>query len=380
MVDVKTETDFDGIAPAVDGANTSYGDAGNVAPINTDFVDPNPAAADSDNVPDYLDLDSDNDGSFDTIEGGNSASDINGDGIIDCTGGIYTACDPDLDGILEKVDGKPAVIGDAPGNALPNPDGDALPSYRDLDSDGDNTPANNKQDIDEGPLNGAPDSDNDGRVDGTDTDGDGIINVPAIDNNNIFGGNGAVNIPLPLTLLDFKATLVQGNVRLNWTTSQEVNVSHFEILRSSDGSNFSAISSVNAIGGAGKTEYKFTDAANLNGKIFYKLKMVDDDGRFKYSQIVMIRFDGKLEPVVNVSPNPVHSSINVRLFDFAAGSYNLELRNSIGQLQYVKTVQLNGTEHTETIERTKAISKGMYLLTVHSKIDNKRNTIRIVVE
>jgi len=383
MVDVKTETDFDGIAPVVDGADASYGDAGDVAPINTDLIDPNPAVADSDSVPDYLDLDSDNDSIFDTIEGGNAGSDANGDGLIDCTGGVYTACDPDLDGILERVDGKPLVIGDMPGNALPNRDSDNggnadnLPDYRDLDSES-NFNGNN-QDIDDAGR-GSQDADNDGRIDGTDTDGDGIINVPAIDDNNIFGGNGAVNIPLPLTLLDFKATLVQGNVRLNWTTSQEVNVSHFEILRSSDGSNFSAISSVNAIGGAGKTEYKFTDAANLNGKIFYKLKMVDDDGRFKYSQIVMIRFDGKLEPVVNVSPNPVHSSINVRLFDFAAGSYNLELRNSIGQLQYVKTVQLNGTEHTETIERTKAISKGMYLLTVHSKIDNKRNTIRIVVE
>lgn len=148
MIDVRTETDFDGIAPVVDGANTAYGDAGNVAPINTDGPDPNPAVADSDNVPDYLDLDSDNDSVFDTIEGGNAGSDTNGDGIIDCTGGVNTACDTDLDGILERVDGQPIVIGDAGGVALPNTDGMDNPDYRDLDSDYDNTPANIKQDID----------------------------------------------------------------------------------------------------------------------------------------------------------------------------------------------------------------------------------------
>jgi hypothetical protein len=212
MVDIKTETDFDGIAPVVDGADASYGDGGDVAPINTDLIDPNPAVADSDSVPDYLDLDSDNDSIFDTIEGGNAGSDTNDDGIIDCTGGVYTACDPDLDGILERVDGKPLVIGDMPGNALPNRDSDNggnadnLPDYRDLDSES-NFNGNN-QDIDDAGR-GSQDADNDGRIDGTDTDGDGIINVPAIDDNNIFGGNGAVGSPLPLTLLDFKATLVQ---------------------------------------------------------------------------------------------------------------------------------------------------------------------------
>lgn len=153
-------------------------------------------------------------------------------------------------------------------------------------------------------------------------------------------------------------------MRLNWTTSQEVNVSHFEILRSVDGSNFSAISSVAAVGGAGTTEYKFTDGANLNGAIYYKLKMVDNDGRSKFSQIVLIRINGKHEPVVMISPNPARSVIKVKLSDFAAGSYNLELRNSIGQLHYVIIVQLNGSDHMEVIERTREISKGLYMLTV----------------
>jgi hypothetical protein len=191
---------------------------------------------------------------------------------------------------------------------------------------------------------------------------------------------GRVSTPLPLNLLDFKAALVQGGVKLNWTTSQEVNVSHFEILRSEDGSNFSKVNRVNAKGGSGKTDYELTDAVNINGKAFYRLNMVDLDGRSKLSQIVMIRLNGKNQPVIVVAPNPVQSAMKVQMSDFAAGAYNLELRNSIGQLQYAKAIQLNGNEHTETIERTKAMSKGLYVLTIYNKTDNSRSSMRVIIE
>jgi len=186
--------------------------------------------------------------------------------------------------------------------------------------------------------------------------------------------------PLPLNLLDFKASLVEGGVKLNWTTSEEVNVSHFEILRSGNGSNFSKINKVNAKGGAGITNYELTDAVSINGKAFYRLNMVDLDGRSKLSQIVMIRLNGKNQPILLVAPNPVQSAMKVKMSDFAAGVYNIELRNSIGQLQYTKTVQVNGSEHTETIERSRAMSKGLYVLSIYNKTDNSRSSIRVIIE
>jgi hypothetical protein len=195
-----------------------------------------------------------------------------------------------------------------------------------------------------------------------------------------FAVESASDQILPLNLLDFKVTLAQGGVKLNWITSDEVNVSHFDILRSGDGNNFSKINNVNAKGSAGNTNYELVDAVKINGKAFYRLNMVDLDGRAKLSQIVMIRLNGKNQPVIVIAPNPVQSLMKVKMSDFAAGAYNIELRNSIGQLQYANAVQLNGNEHTEIIERTRNMSKGLYIISIYNKMDNTRSSMRVIIE
>jgi uncharacterized repeat protein (TIGR01451 family) len=119
------------------------------------------ADTDGDGTPDFRDLDSDNDGINDVIEGGELDADGNG-----------------------MIDGTPnPVTGQVPGsdNAVPNTDGTGLPDYRDLDSDGDGT-----SDIDESGQ-GYLDGDNDGDIDDTtDGDGDGIPDV-ADGNDGVFG-------------------------------------------------------------------------------------------------------------------------------------------------------------------------------------------------
>ncbi|MGN6399256.1 MAG: hypothetical protein ACTHMD_02310, partial [Flavisolibacter sp.] len=233
MIDNKADVDRDGIADVVDFIDNQYGDgrsaSGVSTPVNTDGVDSNPSKPDTDIVPDYLDLDSDNDGVFDVIEGGNSIYDQDGDGIVDCAGNVYTGCDPDLDGILLNVDGKPSQIGDAPGNSLPNTDGTDEEDYRDLDSNnnGNFDTVEKRAGLDE-------DTDNDGRVDGTDTDSDGIINVISIDNNNIYGGSTLANSPLPLHLLSFNGTNKGDKIVLSWMTENETDFDRFELQRSTN--------------------------------------------------------------------------------------------------------------------------------------------------
>jgi hypothetical protein len=197
---------------------------------------------------------------------------------------------------------------------------------------------------------------------------------------NDFAVVSTPDIVLPLDLLDFKAAIVEGGVKLNWVTSDEVNVRHFEILRSGDGINFSKVNKVEAKGGSGKTNYELVDVVNINEKAFYRLNMVDLDGRAKLSQIVMIRLNGQNQPVIVIAPNPVQSLMKVKMSDFPAGAYNIELRNSIGQLQYAKAAQLNGNEHTEIIKRTRAMSKGLYIITISNQSNNSRNSMRVIID
>jgi hypothetical protein len=171
-----TDTDNDGIPDAVDGAPAVFGDASDPAPLNSD----------NDSIPNYRDLDSDNDTIADVIEGGNGPADTNGDGTISPT----ESGDTDGDGIPNSVDNAPSAFGDAGNATLPEgADTDTIPDYIDPDSDGDGI-----NDICELTSNCALDGNSDGQVDNpTDPDGDGIPNNDG--NDSVPGGFGGATVP-----------------------------------------------------------------------------------------------------------------------------------------------------------------------------------------
>ncbi len=174
------DTDGDGIVSSADGAPGTWGDSSDPVTVDTD----------GDGVPDYRDLDSDNDGIADLKESGNPALvDANNDGKVDIPGP-----DPDADGIVGSADGAPNAWGDANAPALADTDGDGIPNMKDLDSDNDGL-----TDVREA---GGTDANGDGRADGTvattgipssagtggltslDSDGDGKPNAYDLDSDN----------------------------------------------------------------------------------------------------------------------------------------------------------------------------------------------------
>lgn len=108
------------------------------------------------------------------------------------------------------------------------------------------------------------------------------------------------NFVLPLQLLSFTAQKCNNNqVCLNWKTTNEQNVSHFEIEKSIDGRSFISIGTKAAFNQA-VNNYSFTD--NTNGtdtKSYYRIRLVDADSRASYSSIVWISFD---ENGLNIYP------------------------------------------------------------------------------
>ncbi|MEM7127906.1 MAG: SdrD B-like domain-containing protein [Chloroflexota bacterium] len=186
MLDDPDGTDGDGLVGPADGDDTTRGDA---ETENTPVPD-----TDSDTVPDYRDLDSDNDSISDLVEGGSGGTDVNDDGIID-------GPDTDGDGIMPSVDDDEGTYGDGPGPALPDKDsgtGDdetdipgtgTAPDYLDPDDDGTNT-----DDIDT-TSNSGLDGDDDGVIDDpTDNDNDGIADV--VDDSDLDGTPDATD-PTP---------------------------------------------------------------------------------------------------------------------------------------------------------------------------------------
>lgn len=144
---------------------------------------------------------------------------------------------------------------------------------------------------------------------------------------------GGVNLNivsvLPLTLLEFNGQAVNEKVVLKWKTAEEVNTSHFNIERSTDGQHYAAIGNITAAG-SGTGNYSFTDANAVNGNNYYRLKMIDIDGAYKYSPVVIVKFASKGK--VTISPVPATSHVIFAISDRSLVGQRAQVFSPAGNL------------------------------------------------
>ena len=120
------------------------------------------------------------------------------------------------------------------------------------------------------------------------------------------------SVALPVTLLSFDAALNNKIIQLNWKTSSEQNSKLFEVQKSADGTNFYTAGIVSAAGNSSSTRsYNLTDK-ELNEFNYYRLKMVDLDGKYIISKTVLIKIPD-IKQNVRLINNPFHSLIEVRI-------------------------------------------------------------------
>jgi len=198
----------------------------------------------------------------------------------------------------------------------------------------------------------------------------GIFNVPLLLTdvqerfNNICNANLVI---LPVSLKSFTAVKAEKEVQLTWTTASEQNNLGFEVQRSSDGTNFTAIGFVNGNGTTTQeSTYHFTDMSPFAGKNYYRLKQVDIDNRASYSSIRIIEMD-KDQQRIQLFPNPSRSLITIT--NIKAGN-QMSVFNSQGNL-ILRKIASSGQESI-SVEKFAA---GVYLLQVTDSDNNKR-TVR----
>jgi hypothetical protein len=131
--------------------------------------------------------------------------------------------------------------------------------------------------------------------------------------------------PLPLKVLSFTATTRNCTTSLSWSTAEEQSLDHFEVQQSNDGSVFSIVGNTIA---RGDGIYKFTTEIHGAGKQYYRLKMVDEDGGYTYSNIISLAVSCDKQ-IILVSPNPVTSQLSVN--GIKAGEH-VSIYSTSGQL------------------------------------------------
>ena len=177
---------------------------------------------------------------------------------------------------------------------------------------------------------------------------------------------------IPVTLIDFKATQTNNSIVLQWISANENNLKQYEIQRSTDGANFTGIGTSSARNAG---NYSFTDNSFPATKtVFYRLKMIDFDGKFSYSKTAAVRLNGFSGAFVY--PNPTSGNVTVQLQKPFTETGSLTIADMTGRIikQYAVAAQ-QATIHLDAAE----LPSGRYFIKIASKnnvINQSFNVVR----
>jgi len=174
---------------------------------------------------------------------------------------------------------------------------------------------------------------------------------------------------IPVELTSFTGNVNNlGQVVLNWQTASELNNQGFEIERRTESSEFLTVGFVEGAGTVTETRnYSFIDKAVDQGVNYYRLKQIDFDGSYAYSDIVEVEVVAPLTfDLTQNYPNPFNPSTNIKFSVPEAGNVKLSVYNLVGE---EVAVLVNGFSQAGTFEVTfdaSNLSTGVYLYKLQS--------------
>lgn len=191
------------------------------------------------------------------------------------------------------------------------------------------------------------------------------------------------NITLPTKLLSFTGVYKNNASQLYWSAENQTNFSFYVLQRSENGTDFTDVTlkAAQQTGGA-REQFQYTDdlAGTTGGTFYYRLKMVDIDGQFKYSNIIQIRKNQKAIDGISISPNPIVNTDNVTVRITATSSKNVDLKVVDLSGRVMLHQQARVTEGTNSISlyNLEKLQAGIYLLQMSDE-DNMVNTIKFAI-
>jgi hypothetical protein len=166
---------------------------------------------------------------------------------------------------------------------------------------------------------------------------------------------------LPITLISFSGFNVGDHNLLKWITGNEQDVLQFELQSSEDGIDYQTVSIVPATNSATGSSYSQKDIPSWNRlTIFYRLKMVERDGKFSYSDIIAVQ-KSQVSTLI-VAENPFDASIKISFNSSRAQNVNIRLYDATGRQIINKSVVSTQGMNYIKLANLKQLAKGTYLL------------------
>ncbi len=199
----------------------------------------------------------------------------------------------------------------------------------------------------------------------------GSITVNNVDNFSpfTFGSTSSTDNPLPVELTNFSAEPNNGNVILEWSTASETRNRHFVVQRRSEESE--QWKSIGTVLGEGTTSepqaYQFIDQNPEASIHYYRLKQVDFDGRFEYSNVRAVELGKGYALDVQLKGNPVNDHLNLSLNVPQRDQYKIRILNSTGKETFYSSHTLPEGDYDIRIP-VSHMAAGLYILHIEGDL------------
>ena len=184
--------------------------------------------------------------------------------------------------------------------------------------------------------------------------------------------------PLPIILSSFTGIANKCDAVLQWKTSTEINADKFVVEQSSNGLNFTVVAEIKSANSSTGKSYQ-TSISQPTGIMYYRLKLLDKDGRFSYSPIITVRTSCTGTDYLTVYPNPVSTNLTVSFYTTYKGQANLVIVNAVGQQLASQKVKIVSPANTVNLDMGNYLS-GIYLLYLTDDSGNKIGEVQKLIK
>ncbi|MFH0734009.1 MAG: endonuclease [bacterium] len=200
-------------------------------------------------------------------------------------------------------------------------------------------------------------------------------------NQDIVSGLGSHTSALPVELNSFGGVFLNNQIQLNWQTASEINNYGFEIEKKSEYTNWEKIGFITGNGNSNVTNfYTFTDKQVLPATCYYKLKQIDNDGTFKYSETIKIESGIKPDNFILYQnyPNPFNPSTVINYYVPQKNKVSLVVYDMLGKViaELVNEEKESGLYSVNFDSNN--ISSGVYFYTLQSGEYTKTNKMTLL--
>jgi uncharacterized repeat protein (TIGR01451 family) len=181
---------------------------------------------------------------------------------------------------------------------------------------------------------------------------------------------------LPLQLLNFTGQLTNSSVQLNWNLSNAVNFERFEVERSLDGKTYSRLNTVPFTAALSAYSMKDNVSALPSNALFYRLKLVDADGHFSYSKVVVFKINTTTDKLT-VYPNPARTELFVSFTADAPTNLNVKIIDASGRAMVNRQTQVQKGNNVFPLPVSQ-LKAGNYILQVSSMGQTKASKFTVM--